>query len=307
MRRRSFLKGMGAMTASASTLIRASGAIAAPAGHAIGLQLFTVMMALEKDFEATIRAVAEIGYKEVETIASFGRDPALLRSLFDKYGLVSPSQHLAPKDLYSVFLGHFSNKISMDDLIQIYLRELSAEKVESVIHEGIQRAKIMGQKYIVWPILFKEQFASRAIVDRVAKAFNVAGDLCAKEGMVFVFHNHDTEFKPIDTYVPYDLIVENTNPDTVKLELDFYWATKGGISPQAYFKKYPGRYKLCHLKDMDSKGGITDVGLGHVDFKTLIAAAEQAGIEHYFVENDNPSANPLDNARISYNNLTAFL
>src|ERR1700733_3042433 len=101
MKRRHFIAACSALRAAASAA-RMLSAIAAPA-HALGLQLFTVMTLLEKDFEGTLKAVADIGYKEVETIASFGRDPKEVRGLLDKYGLVSPSQHLVPGPLYEVF------------------------------------------------------------------------------------------------------------------------------------------------------------------------------------------------------------
>jgi len=303
MKRRDFLKTTGSSALAAMIMSRVSASKASALRTPIGLQLFTVMFALEHDFEQTMKSVAEIGYREVETIGTFGRDPAMIRDLCQKYGLVSPSQHLAPEGLYDVFKGLFAKKISEPDLVKHYLHVFRPDNITAVIDEGIKNAKLMGQTFIVWPILFEEQLAPSATLDQFIKAFNIAGDMCAREGLIFTYHNHDREFKKAEGVVPYDVILQNTNPKTVKMELDFYWATKGGASPAHYFKTYPDRYKMGHLKDMDTHGNITNVGEGTIDFPELIKLAKEAGIKHYYVENDNPSANPVNDARISYNYL----
>src|SRR4051794_4956752 len=105
MMRRDFLKATAAAAGAAAlgaACVR-SGLARAAAARPIGLQLFTVMANLEQDFEGTLKTVAGIGYREVETIGAFGRDPHRVRELLDKYRLVTPSQHLVPGKLYELF------------------------------------------------------------------------------------------------------------------------------------------------------------------------------------------------------------
>lgn len=301
MFRREFLKASGlAMAALASSGALTTTACATQkATRPVGLQLFTVLALLEKDFPGTLKTVADIGYKEVETIGSFGRDPREIRDLFDKYGLVSPSQHLTPGNLYEVFSSFTRRSTSSDEIHKRWLEVMTIERVEPIIEEGIARAKILGQQYVVWQIVWPEQIASRALIDSFCKAMNKAGELCKQAGLVFNFHNHAVEFEPVEGVIPYDVIVQNTDPDTVKLELDLYWVTKAGRDPQTYFDNHPGRYRQCHLKDSTPDGEITTVGKGTVDFPKLLASARKAGVEHFYVEYDR-AADPMAATRDAY-------
>ena len=238
----------------------------APPGK-VGLQLFTVMRDLERDFEGTLKAVAAIGYQEVETIGAFGRDPVMVRELFNKYGLISPSQHLVPGTLYDDFRDFFAHPPTSDVALgEHWASVMSVERVEPVIDEGIARAKALGQSYLVWQILWPQQMANRALVRKFAKAMDTGAQLCAREGLTLCFHNHDREFATIDGIVPYDYIVDNTDPKLLKLEADLYWMTKAGVDPLKYFNKYPGRFRQCHLKDSTTTGDMTTVGQGMVNF-----------------------------------------
>jgi sugar phosphate isomerase/epimerase len=298
MRRRDFLTlAAGGMLAAVPPGRFARGGMAV-SGRPIGLQLFTVMSLLEQDFEGTIRTVAELGYKEVETMGAFQRDPAYVRGLFDKYGLVSPSQHLMPGDLYRDFSAFVQNTLSRDEVVKKFLAAFDYDRVPKFMEEAVGRAKILGQKYIVWQMNWQPDFTLKE-VDKLARAFNLAGDICSREGLTFVIHNHDAEFKPIGAAIPYDLLVEGTDPAKVKLEIDFYWAITGGADPVGYFTRFPGRYKLCHLKDRGAEGEIVTVGQGTENVPRLLDAAEKAGITHYYVEYDKPTE-PLKSITASY-------
>jgi sugar phosphate isomerase/epimerase len=299
------LLGAGAMLGLASALDwpKASAGILAP--RILGLQLFTVMVPLEQDFAGTLQAVAKIGYKEVETIGSFGRDPREVRETLDRCGLVSPSQHLVPGDLYEVFNAYTQRRMSQDEIHKRWLAVMSVDRVTAIIDEGISRARILGQKYLVWQIIWPEQMATREVMDKFCRAMNAAGDACAKAGLVFNFHNHSVEFKPIKGYVPYDVLVKNTDPQTVKLEMDIYWAVAAKADPVAYFDRYPGRYRQCHLKDGDAQGNLARAGAGVVDFPAVLKAAKRAGIEHYYFEYDR-SDDPMAAARESFSYLRKF-
>lgn len=298
MDRRSFLR----VSASAA-LARAVRAAAPP--RPPGLQLFTVLSLLEADFEGTIREVAAIGYREVETIGSFGRDPVHVREILSRHGLTSPSQHIAPARIYSSFSAWAKREISTEQNRENFIKAFTFEQTDSLIEDAIRSAKALGQKYIIWQILFEPHLASRPIIDQVIRTFNRAGETCQREGLVFAFHNHDREFARVGNDVPYDLILANTDPERVKLELDFYWITKAKADPLAYLRKHVGRYRLCHVKDMDSTGDFAVVGMGVLDVPALLDAARTAGVEHFYVEYDRP-LDPMREIRQSYSYLAGL-
>ncbi|HVW70736.1 MAG TPA: sugar phosphate isomerase/epimerase [Steroidobacteraceae bacterium] len=287
MQRRDFLKRSAATLAAAGAVCSMSDAGAEVGRHRpLGLQLYTVMPMLEKDFSGTLAAVAKMGYREVETIGSFGRDPSHVRELFHEHGLVSPSQHMVPGDLYKVFQRLTQGEMSAADASRHWREVMSFQRVEPIMEECIPLAHALGQKYIVWQILWEEQMRTRADLEQFCKALNTAGRMCRQEGLVLNYHNHAAEFSPHDGVVPYDFVLANTDPELVKLELDLFWAVKAGADPRVYFKNHPGRYRQCHLKDGTSAGQITTVGEGMMRFQELIPAARKAGIEHYYVEQD---------------------
>jgi len=265
----------------------------------LGLQLFTVMTLLEQDFEGTLETIASIGYREVETIGAFGREPRRVRELLDKHGLRSPSQHLVPGQLYAAFLKFTRREMTEADVQQIWLREMSIERVEPIIEEAAGRAKALGQKYIVWQIIWPEQMQTRESLDQFCEALDTAGKLCAQEGLVFNFHNHAAEMQTRDGYVPYDVILESTDPAKVKLELDFYWAARAGVDPVDYLEKHADRYTQCHLKDSTSDGDFATVGQGVLDIPRYLQAGRKAGIEHFYVEYDR-SDDPMTVVRDAY-------
>ena len=273
--------------------------------HPLGLQLFTVMTPLEQDFEGTLRQVAAMGYREVETIGAFGRDPRYVRQVLDKVGLKSPSQHVVPGDLYRVFNDYVHHKIEGPQIQKLWQETATVEHMRATVEEGIERAKIMGQRYVVLQIVWPEQLATRELVDKLCKAMNMAGDLCARAGLVFSFHNHAVELAPVNGYVPYDLILQQTNPETVKLEMDVYWMIHGKADPLAYLQRHPGRYKQFHLKDSAPDGDFTTVGKGTLDLPGLIAAGRKAGVEHFYVEYDR-SADPMKESREAFDYLKKF-
>jgi sugar phosphate isomerase/epimerase len=150
-----------------------------------------------------------------------------------------------------------------------------------------------------------------------AEDFNRAGELSKKAGIQFAFHNHWIDFTPTPSgKLGYDILLENSDPDLVKMELDICWSTVGGIDAVQYFERYPGRFPLVHVKDLKkipsptvAQGSkingddvvplMTEVGGGVIDWKRIFAHADQGGIKHYFVEHDQPR-DPIESARASY-------
>ncbi len=305
MDRRTFISLAGAAVLGAALGGCRRAPTPAPA-RPLGLQLYTVMDLLEKDFEGTIKAVAAIGYREVETLGDFGQDRRYLRELFEKYGLRSPSQHMMPAGLGKIFAAGVRGEISRQELEDGFLKALAFDRVEPLMEECIGQARDLGQQYVIWQIAWASQLQTRAAVDELIRTLNRAGELCAAAGLSFAFHNHGAEFVPVDGQVPYDLMLTNTNPAHVDFEMDVAWVTHAGVDPVHYLDKYPGRFKLCHLKDVDAEGKVTRAGTGVVRFPEFLAAAKRAGVAHAFVEYDAP-ADPLAVAKASYGYLQPLL
>lgn len=235
----------------------------------VGLQLYTVRGLMEKDFDGTLVSVAKVGYREVEFAGYFGRKPDQVRAALVKAGLAGISAH-----------------VPLDSLGSNWMATLEA-------------ATTMGHQYLMVPSVPE---AKRKTLDdwkALGEQFNKAGDVAAKHQIQFGYHNHDYEFAPIAGKLPYDVLLENTDDALVRMEMDIYWITKGGQNPLAYFKKWPGRFPLVHVKDMAANGAMVDVGAGKIDWQAIYAARDDAGIKHWFVEHDQP-ADPIGSLMASY-------
>ena len=123
-------------------------------------------------------------------------------------------------------------------------------------------------------------------IDGGAAVFAAEGEALHKAGLTFAYHNHDFEFQLTDQQIPYDVLLAQTDPSYVKMELDLFWTIKAKRDPLAYFANHPGRFPLWHVKDMDQQGHFADVGKGTIDFKAIFAKAEVAGLAHAFIEHD---------------------
>ncbi len=245
-------------------------------GPGLGIQLYTLRSVLPQDFDGTLARLAEIGYREVEFAGYHGREPAAVRAALERAGLAAPSSH-----------------VPIEALGDDWPRTLEA-------------AQTIGHR---WLVVAWVPEALRPDLDgwrRVAERFNRAAAAAREAGIGVAYHNHDFEFAPLEGRVPYDVLLEETDRDLVRLELDLYWIVKAGHDPLDYFQRFPGRFPLVHVKDMGEDGGMVDVGRGTIDFARVVARAEQAGVTHWFVEHDVP-ADPMRTARVSYENLRALM
>ncbi|MBA2458603.1 MAG: sugar phosphate isomerase/epimerase [Gemmatimonadales bacterium] len=242
--------------------------------QAIGIQLYSVRSEMARDFEGTLARLAVIGYQEVEFAGYFDRRPANVKSILERYGLAAPSAH-----------------VPIDVLRRDWARTLDA-------------ANIIGHRYIVVPWLPEEDRRTLDDYKRVADEFNRLGAEAKRTGIRLAYHNHDSEFVPVDGRLPYDFLLAGTVPALVAFELDLMWIAKGGRDPRAYFRRHPGRFEMVHVKDSTGAPDYrqVDVGAGTFDFRSIFDQHEQAGIRHAFVEHDNP-ADPLAFAEASYRHL----
>lgn len=247
-----------------------------------GLQLYTVRDAMKLDPQNTLEQVAQIGYKEVEGATYtgselyYGMHVNAFSKILEDNGLTMPSSHYSLGA--AVVDGRHPRGTIMNDW-------------EHAVDDAVK----MGQKYMVCAYL-PDQFR-KSIDDykKVAEQFNKAGEVCKKAGIQFCYHNHNFEFPKIDGQVPYEVLLNSTDKELVKMEMDIYWITKAGFDPLAMFKEHPGRFVLWHVKDMDntSRHFFTEVGNGIIDFKKIFAHADEAGMQHFFVEQDICPGSPF--------------
>lgn len=241
----------------------------------IGVQLYTVRDLMKQNVEDTLRKVADIGYKEVEFAGYFDRKPAALRATLDQLGLTSPASHIG-------------------------FDSIDPAKIGATLED----ANTIGNKYIIVAYLLDTQRKTLDQYKRIAEQFNRAGEAAKARGLQFAYHNHDFEFVRLEDKVPYDVLLESTDPSLVKMEMDLYWITMAGGDWRAYFDRWPGRFPLVHVKDSAGppQHEQRDVGGGSIPFATIFAERKKGGIEHYFVEHDNPK-DPLASISASYNYL----
>jgi sugar phosphate isomerase/epimerase len=266
--RRDFLGTLGALAAGA-VLPACRTAPAATRLSRIGLQLYTVRDLMKKDVEGTLAAVAGAGYTEVEFAGYFDKSPADIRAMLDRHGLTAPAVH-------------------------------TGDIAPDAWAKALDAAKVIGHQYIVVPWIPEGRRKTLADWKAVATDFNRAAAAAKAAGVQFAYHNHDFEFPLVEGRIPYDVLLAETDPNLVQLEIDLYWITKGGQDPLAYFARWPGRVPLVHVKDSlgppDNK--MVDVGAGKIDWKRIFARSGQAGIKHYFVEHDQP-ADPIASIKAS--------
>jgi sugar phosphate isomerase/epimerase len=241
----------------------------------VGLQLYTMRSVMREDFEGTLKSVAEVGYREVEFAGYYDRTPGEIRSLLADLALDAPATHV------------------------------SLNQLRDELGPAIELARAVGHRYLVVPSLPQPQRSRLDFYREVGNLFNRAGERCREAGLALAYHNHAFEFEPIDGRIPYDVLLESTEPGLVTMELDLYWIKRGGHDPLAYFDRYPGRFALCHVKDMDESGGMRPVGGGVIDFAAIFARSDEAGLKHYIVEHDNPES-PIDSIRESYHYLAGL-
>jgi sugar phosphate isomerase/epimerase len=313
--RRHFMQATAA--AAAATTVSGSffGLHADPLGLPVGLQLYTVGADMQKDFDGTLKKIADIGYRVVEgaSYQSFqGKSAADLRKSFSAVGLKCPSAHVV------------QTSMSTDDLAKLidFCHDLG---LEYMICATAQIGPPAGRPD---PNMTPDQRRAAAAArlnsltaddfKKVADQFNAIGTQVNKAGMQFGYHNHALEFKPFsDGTTGFDVLVQNSQKGTVNYELDCGWVTYAGHDPVALLKKYSDRIKLLHVKDQKSGyqpslgfGGAptTEVGKGIVDWKAVFEAAKKAKISYYFVEQEPPFTEmpPLDAIKVSYDYLHAL-
>ncbi|MBN2001446.1 sugar phosphate isomerase/epimerase [candidate division KSB1 bacterium] len=248
--------------------------------HQIGLQVFTIQKPYQNDYKAALRQVAEIGYTTLELGGPMGDSLEEFLAFLKELGL----RPLAGGASMSGFV----------------------ESTQAVIEESLK----MGKEWIIcyWPWTDSKEGKTLDDWIKVAEQLNKIGEQVKKAGLKFAYHNHDLEFEITEGKIPYDILLDRTDPALVAMEIDLYWIIKGNQEPIPYFEKYPGRFPLWHVKDMDNteERSFACVGQGIIDFPSIFERAETAGLKHMFVEHDRPE-DPMECARVSFEYLNNLL
>lgn len=269
-----------------------------------GVQLFTVMSSIDQDVPGTLQKIAAIGYKNIESAFSmkggfYGMKPKEFSALVKNTGMTWQSHHVigAPFKMppgAKMPAGPDGKPMVIPPMKN--LKENMQEIVDQAAEAGI-------------PYLVCANIALND-VDDVKSAVEVlgkTGEACKKVGIQFAYHNHTHEFEKVGDQTPFEVLFSQISGDLLKSELDLGWASVAGMDPVELFKKYPGRFPLWHVKDINKETKKpVEVGTGFVDFKRIFAAAGSAGMKHYFVEQDG-APKPIENLTTSFNNLKSML
>lgn len=277
--RRSFIK---------STTFASAGLLITPSllkfkSSYIGLQLYTVRDAMQQDPAGTLAKVAQIGYNSVEGATYtgsekfYGMDTKAFSDLLKQNGLIMPSGHYR--------LGQ--EKTNGQDTKGTLLHDWD---------KAVDDAAAVGVKYMVCAYLSAEERGGLDHYKQLADQFNKSGEICKKAGIQFCYHNHDFEFETQNGQLPYDILLNNTDKELVKMEVDLYWVTRAKHDPVELINQHPGRFPLWHVKDMDNtpEHSFTEVGNGTIDFKKIFKEANKAGLKYFFVEQDKCPGSPFD-------------
>lgn len=248
------------------------------AGLPLGVQLYTLRDACEKDMAGTLKKVARLGFKMVE-LAGYGNLSVQdLKKAVDDNGLKICSAHV---------------KI-----------ELLAIELDKVLDEH----EFLGNRNIVMPWLNADRRTCANDWKQVARIMEKAGKQCVKRGFTLSHHNHDFEFKWYDGKTAWDILLENTDPAHVKVELDVFWARFAGFCPACFIRQLGERMLMVHLKDLqphDPYPRFENVGRGILDFPAIVAAARKAHVKAYILEQDDcyDGQDPFDAMKVGYRNL----
>jgi sugar phosphate isomerase/epimerase len=261
----------------------------------LGLQLYSVKDVIEADLKGILQQLGAIGYKEVESYPGqkghyFGYTPAEFKSMLSDAGLQLVSSHFGSGNR-----GGKAGSWQQATLLQNF-------------DQLVEKAAQTGQKYLTCSSLDGSLRKTPTDLKRIASDFNKAGETCKKAGLQFAYHNHAFEFEKVGNAVLYDYLLENTDPELVKYELDMYWVVAGNQDPLAFLNKYPNRFPLGHVKDMDKSDRTknTEVGSGSIRYNEILKTAKNQGMKHFFVEQESFTRPSVESMKMSYNYLSSL-
>ena len=245
-----------------------------PSLHSFGIQLYTLRDDMPKDPKGLLKQVASFGFKQIEGYEGpqgmfWNMKHTAFKSYLDDLGLTMISSHC------NIF--------------------------ENFEEKAGQAAEI-GMKYLICPYIGPQ----KSVDDwkKVTDMFNQCGEVCVKSGIRFAYHNHEYTFRPFSGMIPQEFLMENTEPDLVDHQMDIYWVVTGGADPIDYLKKYPNRFRLCHVKDRmkdaspEEKRASCDLGTGSIDYPRILKIASETGMKYFILEQERyDNSTPLKSAK----------
>src|SRR5687767_8615319 len=285
--------------ATAATMLTLDSLASLPAPkYKMGLQLFSIRGPLAKDVTGTIKKIASIGYEDGETYGYnpeagtyYGMKASEFKGLLADNGMITTS-------------GHY-------DFTKFF--DKPADDMMRYADQCIEGAHALNQRYITWPWL-DPAFRTLEHFGQLTGKLNSIGERVKKAGLGFAYHNHDFEFTDYDGQNGYDIIMKQTDPSLVKLQMDIYWVMHSSkLSPSELINKQPGRFVMWHIKDMDKKTrDYSELGNGSIDYSVILPAAAKAGLQYYYIEQGgnfakDPIQSITDSAAYFKKNLEKYL
>ena len=303
MKRKKFIQTSGA--ALLGGLFLRNNALASlayqPKDLVVGLQLFTFFNVIDDDVQGTLKKIAGVGYKEIESAFSkkggyYGMKPKEFAALLKDMGMSWKSHHVSGAPFKMPPGAKMPTGADGKPIVIPPMRNLR-DNMQALVDEAADG----GVEYLVCASTpFNTLDDIKASIDTL----NKTDEACKKAGLVFAYHNHDAEFRAVEGQIPYEMFLSQTK---MQMELDLAWATKGGKDPIELFKQHPGRFPLWHVKDLDAKREtVLPVGEGTIDYKRIFDASASSGMKHFFVEHDMPT-DPLASITTSYKYLSKML
>lgn len=286
--RRDFLKQAGLLTA-----VAAFPAISLPEASdfidQLGLQLYTVRDVLAEKPQETLEAIRNAGYKQVELYDSqlLPRLQPVLKSL----GIGVNSTHF----LSPLLTGNWQAVTAFG---------AAPPPADYTLQKAIDQAAEYGLSYFIFPFLYPQERGGLDDYKALAEKLNATGETCRQAGLQLGYHNHSFEFQPMDGASPMEVLLSETDPELLCLELDIFWVSVAGLDPAAYIRQHANRIQLLHLKDKKKDTPPTyraftlppesfqPVGSGVIDVAKVLEAAQESGVKYVFVEQD-VSSDPL--------------
>jgi sugar phosphate isomerase/epimerase len=240
-----------------------------------GIQLWTLRDDMPADPKGVLKQVAAMGYKQIESFEG-------------KTGIYWGMSNIDFKK--------YVNDLGMK-LVSAHC------DITKDFEKKADEAAAIGIRYLVCP--WKGPQKSIDDFKKFAAECNAKGAICKKAGIRFAYHNHDYTFDTLDGQIPQEILMKETDPALVDFEMDMYWVVTAGADPIAWLKKYPGRFRLCHIKDRiknaTDKNASCTLGTGSIDYPAILKTARKNGMKYFIVEqekydNTTPLAAVADDA-----------
>lgn len=232
----------------------------------VGIQLWTLRNVVQEEPVKTLEALVKMGYNNIEPYGFDGKF----------YSLNAREYARIIDDLGARLISTHTN--------------INLENADALSDHAMEA----GLEYLVMPSPGNRPKETRDDYKRLADEMNKIGKIVSSRGLRFGYHNHAFEFDPIEGELPYDILLSGTDPEHVCFQMDIFWIIKGGGIPADYFRMYPGRFKLWHVKDMGPDGKSCIIGNGSIDFKKIFKLADLSGMQYFYVEQEEYEKEPVE-------------